>query len=131
MNLNPIAGIVEAVGKVADDLFTSDKERLAAEIEMRKLDQAIDLAQIDVNKEEAKSSSVFVAGARPFIMWTCGVAFAYAMVLEPLMRFASKVWLGYDGEFPVINTDLTLQVLFGILGLGALRTAEKYKGVAR
>lgn len=131
MNLNPIAGIVEAVGKVADDLFTSDKERLAAEIEMRKLDQAIDLAQIDVNKEEAKSTSVFVAGARPFIMWTCGVAFAYATVLEPLMRFASKVWFGYGGEFPVINTDLTMQVLFGILGLGALRTAEKYKGVAR
>lgn len=131
MNLNPIAGIVEAVGKVADDLFTSDKERLAAEIEMRKLDQAIDLAQIDVNKEEAKSSSTFVAGARPFIMWTCGVAFAYATVLEPFMRFAAKVWFGYSGEFPVIDTDLTMQVLFGILGLGALRTAEKYKGVAR
>ena len=131
--MNPLAfgGIVEAVGKVADDLFTSDKERLDAEIEMRKLDQAIDLAQIEVNKEEAKSSSVFVAGARPFIMWTCGVAFAYASVLEPLLRFASKVWFGYGGDFPVIDTDLTMQVLFGILGLGALRTAEKYKGVAR
>lgn len=131
--MNPLAlgGIVEAVGKVADDLFTSDKERLDAEIQMRKLDQAIDLAQIEVNKEEAKSSSVFVAGARPFIMWTCGVAFAYATVLEPFMRFAAKVWFDYSGEFPVIDTDLTMQVLFGILGLGALRTAEKYKGVAR
>lgn len=131
--MNPMAfgGIVEAVGKVADDLFTSDKERLDAEIEMRKLDQAIDLAQIEVNKEEAKSSSVFVAGARPFIMWTCGVAFAYATVLEPALRFACKVWFGYTGDFPVINTDLTMQVLFGILGLGAYRTAEKFKGVAR
>lgn len=134
--MNPIfapvlGGIVEAVGKVADDLFTSDKERLTAEIEMRKLDQAIDLAQIEVNKEEAKSSSVFVAGARPFIMWVCGLAFAYATVLEPLLRFASKVWWGYTGDFPVIDTDLTMQVLFGILGLGAYRTAEKFKGVAR
>lgn len=134
--MNPIfapvlGGIVEAVGKVADDLFTSDKERLDAEIEMRKLDQAIDLAQIEVNKEEAKSSSVFVAGARPFIMWVCGLAFAYATVLEPLLRFASKVWWGYTGDFPVIDTDLTMQVLFGILGLGAYRTAEKFKGVAR
>lgn len=131
--MNPLAigGIVEAVGKVADDLFTSDKERLDAEIQMRKLDQALDLGQIDVNKIEAASTSTFVAGARPFIMWTCGVAFAYATVLEPMLRFAAKVWFGYEGEFPVIDTDLTMQVLFGILGLGALRTAEKYKGVAR
>lgn len=131
--MNPLAigGIVEAVGKVADDLFTSDKERLDAEIQMRKLDQALDLGQIDVNKIEAASTSTFVAGARPFIMWTCGVAFAYATVMEPMLRFAAKVWFGYEGEFPVIDTDLTMQVLFGILGLGALRTAEKYKGVAR
>ena len=131
--MNPLAigGIVEAIGNVADDLFTSDAERLSAEIEMRKLDQALDLGQIDINKQEAKHSSIFVAGARPFIMWTCGVAFAYATVLEPMLRFIAKVWFAYTGDFPVIDTDLTMQVLFGILGLGALRTAEKYKGVAR
>lgn len=131
MNLNPIGSIVGAIGSIVDDLHTSEKEKLDAEIEFRKLDQAIDLAQIEVNKEEAKSASVFVAGARPFIMWTCGIAFAYATVLEPFMRFAAKVWFDYSGDFPVIDTDLTMQVLFGILGLGALRTAEKYKGVAR
>jgi len=131
LNLNPIAGIIKAVGSVAGDLITTDKERLAAEIEMRKFDQAIDLAQIDVNKEEAKSTSVFVAGWRPAIGWTCGLAFAYAAVIEPIMRFASHVWFGYDGTFPVIDTNLTMQVLFGILGLGALRTAEKVKGVAQ
>lgn len=131
MNLNPIAGIIEAVGGVVGDLVTTDKERLQAEIELRKLDQALDLGQIEVNKVEAASSSTFVAGARPFIMWVCGVAFAYASVLEPLLRFASKVWWGYTGDFPVIDTDLTMQVLFGILGLGALRSVEKVKGVAR
>lgn len=131
MNLNPIAGIIEAVGSVAGDLITTDKERLAAEIEMRKLDMAIDLAQIEVNKEEAKSQSVFVAGWRPAIGWTCGLAFAYAAVFEPMLRFAAQVWFGYEGKFPAIDTDLTMQVLFGILGLGALRTAEKVKKVAQ
>ena len=131
MNLNPIAGIIEAVGGVASDLITTDKERLAAEIEMKKLDQAIDMAQIDVNKEEAKSQSVFVAGWRPAIGWTCGLAFAYAAVFEPMLRFAAQVWFGYSGAFPAIDTDLTMQVLFGILGLGALRTAEKVKGVSQ
>ncbi len=131
MQLNPIAGIIEAVGAVAGDLITTDKERLAAEIEMRKLDQTLDLGQIDINKIEAASASTFVAGWRPAIGWICGFAFAYAAVIEPLLRFAAKVWFGYTGDFPVIDTDLTIQVLFGILGLGALRTAEKYKGVAR
>lgn len=131
MDLNPISGIITAVGGVIGDLVTTDKERMAAEIEMRKLDQTIDLAQIDVNKTEAESASVFVAGWRPAIGWTCGAAFAYASVLEPLLRFGAKVWFGYSGEFPVLSTDLTMQVLFGILGLGALRTAEKVKGVAR
>ncbi len=85
----------------------------------------IDLAQIDVNKEEAKSGSLFVAGARPFIMWVCGFAFAYAAILEPLFRFIAAVIFGYLGVFPVIDTYLTMQVMFGILGLGALRTYEK------
>ena len=141
--MNPIlapvlGGIVNTVGQVIDDLVTTDKERLDAEIELRKLgieEKRIeaDLAkgQIEVNKEGAKHESTFVAGARPFIMWVCGFAFAYVAILEPLLRFASKVWFGYAGEFPSIDTDLTLQVLFGILGLGAYRTAEKFKGVAR
>lgn len=141
--MNPIlapvlGGIVNTVGQVIDDLVTTDKERLDAEIELRKLgieERRIeaDLAkgQIEVNKEGARHNSTFVAGARPFIMWVCGFAFAYVAILEPLLRFASKVWLGYTGEFPAIDTELTLQILFGILGLGAYRTAEKFKGVAR
>lgn len=141
--MNPIlapvlGGIVSTVGQVIDDLVTTDKERLDAEIEMRKLgieerriDADLAKGQIEVNKEGAKHSSTFVAGARPFIMWVCGFAFAYVAILEPLLRFSSKVWFGYAGEFPSIDTDLTLQVLFGILGLGAYRTAEKFKGVAR
>lgn len=67
MNLNPIAGIIEAVGGVVGDLVTTDKERLQAEIELRKLDQALDLGQIEVNKVEAASSSVFTSGWRPAI----------------------------------------------------------------
>lgn len=131
-------GIVEAVGKIADDLFTSDKERLQAEIDMRKLDleeqriaQATDLAQIAVNSDEAKSSNWFVAGGRPFVLWVCGIALAYASLIEPVARFAAKVAFGYAGEFPVIDTELTLQLLIGLLGLGGMRSYEKVRGVAR
>lgn len=85
--------------------------------------------QIEVNKEEAKNGSVFVSGARPFIMWICGFSLAYASIIEPIMRFAATMY-GYHGEFPVIDTTITGQVLFGILGLGTMRSFEKSKGVA-
>lgn len=137
MNLLGLGGVIEAVGKVADSLITTDKERMQMELEQRKLDleekkldQAINLAQIDVNKEEAKSSSTFVSGWRPFIGWGCGFAFLYIGILEPIARFAAKVAYGYVGEFPEIDPTITMQVLFGLLGLAGMRTYEKTKQVA-
>jgi hypothetical protein len=85
----------------------------------------LQLAQLDVAREEARNINWFIAGARPFILWTCGVAFAYAAVVEPLLRFSTAVFGGYKGEFPDLDTTITMQVLFGMLGLGAYRTVEK------
>lgn len=88
------------------------------------------LAQVEVNKEEAKHSSIFVAGWRPFVGWTGGVGLAYASIAEPLMRFITKV-NGYTGEFPVLDTTMLITVLTGMLGIAGMRSFEKYKGVAR
>lgn len=137
MNLFGLGGIIESVGKIAGDLITTDKEKMQMEIESRKLDieekkidQATNLAQIEVNKEEAKSSNIFVSGWRPAIGWVCGIALLYASILEPVARFAAKVMFSYSGEFPVIDTELTMQLLFGLLGIAGMRTYEKTKGVA-
>ncbi len=126
---------VEAVQGAVSGMGPADLEKLKEldlqfQKDMADIGIKIDLAQIDVNKEEAKSGSVFVSGWRPFVGWCCGVAFAYAAILEPLMRFVAAVFFGYVGVFPVIDTWLTLQVLFGILGLGAMRMQEKKAGVA-
>lgn len=89
-------------------------------------------AQIEVNKQEAASNNIFVAGWRPFIGWTCGAAFAYTYVLQPVIVMVLNV----SGN-PIDTTDLVKldfseinPVLFGMLGLGALRTYEKVKGVS-
>ncbi len=87
----------------------------------------IQLAQIAVNVEEAKHFSLFVAGWRPAVGWICAAGLCYAAILEPAARFTAAVMFDYKGAFPVIDTFLTLQVLFGILGLGAMRTREKEK----
>jgi hypothetical protein len=137
MNLLGVGSIIEAVGKIAGDLITTDKERLEMEVEQRKLDleekrinQATDLAQLEVNKEEAKSSSFFVSGWRPFIGWGCGIAFIYSALIEPICRFVATTIFLYNGSFPVIDSDLTMQVMLGMLGLGAMRSYEKKSGVA-
>jgi len=84
--------------------------------------------QIAINLEEAKSSSIFNSGWRPFIGWVCGFSLAYAAVFDPFIRFVAQVIFAYNGVFPIINTEITLQVLIGILGLGGYRTYEKVKG---
>ena len=125
-----VGSIIESVGKVAGDLITTDKEKMQLEIENRKLDQAMDLAQIEVNKIEAASSSLFTSGWRPYIGWGCGTAFLYSAMFEPIMRFVAQVAFDYKGPFPQLDTNLTMQVLLGMLGLAGMRSFEKSKGVA-
>ena len=90
----------------------------------------LQLAQVAVNTEEAKSSSFFVSGARPSILWTCGVAFAYSSIIEPLLRFIATVLFHYSGAYPVIDTTLTMQIMVGLLGLSGLRSYDKKQGTA-
>ena len=107
--------------KLAELAQSGDLARMNAEVDLL-------LGQIEINKIEAQSESMFKSAWRPFIGWVCGFSLAYAAVLEPFMRFVA-VQLEYDGTFPVIDTDITLQVLMGLLGLGAYRSYEKVKKV--
>jgi hypothetical protein len=127
-----LPGILDIAGKVIDRVVP-DKE--AAEKARRELQSAENqqefsllIEQIKVNQEEAKSGNLFIAGWRPMVGWTCGMGLAYVALLEPVARFVAQVMFGYEGEFPVIDTSLTVQVLLGLLGLGGLRTLEKVKG---
>ena len=138
--MNPlfIAPILEIGKGIINRLFPDPAAAAAAQLELLKMQHNGELAllasetdlaklQIQVNVEEAKSTNWFVAGWRPFVGWTCGAGLVYVAVLEPLARFAAKVAFGYTGEFPSISTDITLQVLLGMLGLGAMRSVEKIK----
>ena len=136
MNLLNISSIIDSVGKVADDLITTDKEKMQLEIENRKLDQAIDIAQIQVNKEEAKSSSLFVSGWRPAVGWIGAAALAYQFLLYPILGWAWK-WLQAMNYVPaemtpppLLDAEQLWVMLSGILGIAGMRTFEKQKGVA-
>lgn len=89
------------------------------------------MAQVEVNKAEAQHRSIFVAGWRPFIGWTCGVALAYHFVLAPLIVFG-VAWYGAEiPEIPTFDMDSLMTVLLGMLGLGGMRTFEKAKGITK
>ena len=128
-----LAPIFDLIGSVIDrlipDKVAADKAKLDLASALQAQEFATQIEQIKVNAVDAASTNWFVAGGRPFIMWVCGFALAYASILEPIARFISNVVFGYSGNFSIIDSDITMQILFGLLGLGAYRTAEKIKGV--
>lgn len=137
-----IAALLPVLGNMFDRIFPDPKAAADAKLQVMEMAQRGELAQLDadlkmatgqmeVNKVEAASSDKFTSRARPFIMWICGTSLLYAALIEPFARFVAMVVFDYKGVFPIINTEITLQLLFGLLGLGAYRTVEKVKGVAK
>lgn len=125
-----VAEPVEVVGKALDGLFTSDEERLTKTELLERTRQNPTLWQVEINKEEARHSNIFVSGWRPFVGWVCGAAFAYHFILQPFLIFLFAI-SGAPIQTPVFDMEALFTVLFGLLGLGGLRTFEKTKGVAK
>ena len=119
-----VAEPIQAVGNVLDALFTSDDERLDKAIIKQRLSQQPALAQAEITKVQAQHRSIFVAGARPSILWVCSLGFLMSFVINPVMP-----WAGLEGiELP---TDIMLELTLAMLGLSSLRTVEKLNGVSK
>ncbi|MDC3296043.1 holin family protein [Candidatus Pelagibacter sp.] len=126
--IGPVSGILD---KVIPD--SDMKAKLAHEIATMSdthAQQAL-LSQLEINKAEAASGSLFKGGWRPFIGWTSGVAFAYHFVLQPLLVFVLTA-SGVDlPDLPEFDMSTLLTVLGGMLGIGGLRSYEKTKGLTK
>lgn len=133
-----VKGIGEGIGGLAIKLRTAitgidpaAKAKLEKTIvELEHLSMA---AQNEVNVAQAQHKSVFVAGARPFIMWVCGFGLGWQFVLQPIMNWGLYLYSSNTGivivpapEIPI--ADL-LTLLAGMLGFGGMRTYEKQKGI--
>ena len=122
-----VIGIADKVlGKFIPDKTLRDQLRH----EMNMAFHEANLAQVEVNKQEAASQSMFVAGWRPFVGWTCGVALMYHFLLLPLLHFILKA-SGVEVDLPEFDFSHLSTILMGMLGLGSLRTYEKLRGVSR
>ena len=128
MALDPVTALFEVGSKVLDRVLPDPAQQAAAKLELLKLQQNGELAQItgqmEINKIEAASSSLFVSGWRPSIGWICGAGFAVQFVIGPLAEWGAAL-AGHPVKFPQMDTGTMMPLLLGMLGLGGLRTAEK------
>lgn len=107
------------------------RAREELELTLATATQQASLAQMEINKTEAAHRSLFVAGWRPFIGWVCGVGIFWAFVGHPLAQWIADLARPGLVELPSFNTDVLLELVLAMLGMGSLRTWEKIKGVAR
>ena len=127
-------GIAESVigvaGKVLDK-FVEDKDlKTKLSHELKSQIVSLDLAQAQTNLEQAKHPSIFVAGARPAIMWICAFGLGWQFVFQPVAVWAIAL-SGADVVLPFIETEGLMSLTLAPLGLGGMRSFEKTKGIQR
>ena len=128
---NPVTkAITTVLERVIPDKEAAAKAQRDIVDQVVKADLAGDLAQLEINKIEAASSSIWVSGWRPYIGWVGGTGFAVQFVVIPLVGYTYSLF-GYTAPPPIELSPILWEVIFGILGIGiGARTVEKVKGVA-
>ena len=133
MALDPVTAVLDIGGKLIDRMWPDPAQAATAKLELIKLQQSGDLAQmtgqLEINKIEAANANIFVSGWRPAIGWVCALALLYQYLVRPL---AVAVFAAIGHPLPVMpGLDENLwQLMMAMLGMGGLRTFEKVQGVA-
>lgn len=134
--MSPIfSGLIRILPSVLDRLIPDPEKKAQAQLELAKLATTGELQamamQADINKLESQSENVLATSWRPAVGWTCALAFAYQYLFAPIGTFIYVASTGHalPAELPRLDDSIT-ELLLGMLGLGALRTYEKVKGVA-
>ena len=133
MSLDPISAALDIGGKLIDRLWPDPAQAAAAKLELFKLQQNGELAamtaQTDINKAEATSGSMFVAGWRPSVGWVCSAALFFQFIVAPTIQWGMAI-ADRTVTLPALDTGTLIALLMSMLGVGGMRTLEKLNGVA-
>ena len=131
-----VNGIISVIDKVIPDPAQKAQAQLAVlqlqqtgQLEQLKADVQASLAQGDVNKVEAASPSLFKSGWRPAVGWICAVALGVQFLLNPIGSWVAAL-MGHPVQFPPLDLGTLMTLLFGMLGMGAMRSFDKKAGTA-
>ena len=131
-----INGVISVIDKVIPDPGQKAAAQLAVlqlqqtgQLEQLKADVQASLAQVDVNKVEAESPSLFKSGWRPAVGWICAVALGVQFLLNPIGSWVAAL-MGHPVQFPPLDLSTLMTLLFGMLGMGAMRSFDKKVGTA-
>ena len=119
----------------ADQMRKLEEMRQKGDLDRMRMNIDLMLAQIEVNKEQAKSKSFFVSGARPFAIWAGVASMVYSGILKPFLDY---IWVylqatGYISADvappPTLETSALFVLTSGLLGVSTMRSYDKKNGV--
>ena len=130
-----VGSLADSVMGGLDGLFTSDDERAAAALKIQALMAQPHMMPAQANIEAAKNTNWFVAGGRPSLLWICAIALFYNWIIKDFIVIGIITLSDRAAEIvpllPSIDGAEVTGLVTALLGLGALRTWEKTKGVSR
>jgi hypothetical protein len=140
-DITGLGSLFDLGGKIIDKIFPDKDAADKAKLEMFKLQQEgafkemdqqfqLSLEQMKVNAVEAANPSIFVSGWRPAVGWVCVSAYAFNYIIMPLFNWVSKFFIANAPTIVALDTGELTTLLFGMLGIGTLRTIDKIKGTA-
>lgn len=135
-----VAAVAGIGGKLIDRLWPDPAAAAAAKLELLKMQQTGELAQLTadtdimkgqlaVDQAEAANGGLFVAGWRPAVGWVCAAGIGGQFVVGPLFTWGSAL-AGHPTAFPTLDNGTLMPLLMAMLGIGGMRTFEKYHGVS-
>ena len=129
-------GLVDSVGKIVDELHTSEEEKAQAKIKLKELDNALNKAQTDINLADAKSTATGIGGImqrswRPLIGMSCALAIFWEFVLKQFIVFFLAVFEVETLDLPSLDMSVLMPLVMSLLGMAGLRTYEKQKGISK
>ncbi len=125
-----IGPATKLIGKFIEDKDQKNKLAHSLATMAEKHAQELSKGQIDVNKEQAKHPSLFVSGARPAIMWVCCLGLLWQFFVGPILTWSAGIWYP-EMVPPELEVEGLITLVMSLLGLGAMRSFEKSKNVAR
>ena len=129
-------GTVKAVAGVIDDLHTSEEEKLQLKNRFAEIQAKLKSKQMDINLADAKSTAGGISGFmqrswRPMIGMSCALAIFWEYVLSKFILFFLGIFHYEVLDLPSLDMGTLMPLVMSLLGMGALRTFEKTKGVAK